>query len=90
MTSAFTPQTMQTFANGAWSAGNTGTDIYFDEAYYWQWAQHLDWGYYDHPPLVAWLIAAPDHGAESAGSPRLESTMTGQTSLVDGLRSEVL
>ncbi len=35
-----------------------GTDIYFDEAYYWQWAQHLAWGYYDHPPLVAWLIAA--------------------------------
>ncbi|QRK13094.1 glycosyltransferase family 39 protein [Archangium violaceum] len=34
-----------------------GTDVYFDEAYYWQWAQHLDWGYYDHPPLVAWLIA---------------------------------
>lgn len=29
MTSAFTPQTMQTFANGAWSAGNTGTDLYF-------------------------------------------------------------
>jgi len=35
-----------------------GTDVYFDEAYYWQWARHLDWGYYDHPPLVAWLIAA--------------------------------
>ncbi|MCY1081428.1 ArnT family glycosyltransferase [Archangium lansingense] len=35
-----------------------GTDIYFDEAYYWQWAQHPAWGYYDHPPLVAWLIAA--------------------------------
>lgn len=35
-----------------------GTDIYFDEAYYWQWAQHLAWGYYDHPPLIAWLIAA--------------------------------
>jgi hypothetical protein len=29
MSSAFTPQTMQTFANGAWSAGNTGTDLYF-------------------------------------------------------------
>ncbi|HZI03485.1 MAG TPA: glycosyltransferase family 39 protein, partial [Archangium sp.] len=36
----------------------SSTDIYFDEAYYWQWAQHLAWGYYDHPPLVAWLIAA--------------------------------
>lgn len=35
-----------------------GTDIYFDEAYYWQWGRHLAWGYYDHPPLVAWLIAA--------------------------------
>ncbi len=35
-----------------------GTDVYFDEAYYWQWGRHLDWGYYDHPPLVAWLIAA--------------------------------
>jgi hypothetical protein len=35
-----------------------GTDVYFDEAYYWQWSQRLDWGYYDHPPLVAWLIAA--------------------------------
>jgi Dolichyl-phosphate-mannose-protein mannosyltransferase len=34
-----------------------GTDIYFDEAYYWQWARNADWSYYDHPPLVAWLIA---------------------------------
>jgi len=28
-----------------------------DEAYYWQWSRHLDWGYYDHPPLAAYLIA---------------------------------
>lgn len=28
-----------------------------DEAYYWQWARRLDWGYYDHPPMVAWLVA---------------------------------
>ncbi|RKG93100.1 4-amino-4-deoxy-L-arabinose transferase [Corallococcus terminator] len=35
-----------------------GTDVYFDETYYWQWARHLAWGYFDHPPLVAWLIAA--------------------------------
>ena len=26
-----------------------------DEAYYWLWGQHLDWSYYDHPPLSAWL-----------------------------------
>ena len=28
-----------------------------DEAYYWYWAKHLDWSYYDHPPMVAYIIA---------------------------------
>ena len=27
-----------------------------DEAYYWLYAQHLAWGYFDHPPVVALLI----------------------------------
>lgn len=27
-----------------------------DEAYYWMYAQQLDWGYFDHPPMVALLI----------------------------------
>lgn len=27
-----------------------------DEAYYRLWAQHLQWGYYDHPPMIAWWI----------------------------------
>lgn len=31
------------------------TGIIFDEAYYFSWGQHLDWGYFDHPPLVAVL-----------------------------------
>jgi 4-amino-4-deoxy-L-arabinose transferase-like glycosyltransferase len=29
-----------------------------DEAYYWQWSRTLAAGYFDHPPMVAWLIAA--------------------------------
>jgi 4-amino-4-deoxy-L-arabinose transferase-like glycosyltransferase len=29
-----------------------------DEAYYWLWSRHLALGYYDHPPAIAWLIAA--------------------------------
>jgi 4-amino-4-deoxy-L-arabinose transferase-like glycosyltransferase len=28
-----------------------------DEAYYWTWSLHPAYGYTDHPPLVAWLIA---------------------------------
>lgn len=27
-----------------------------DEAYYWLWSRHLALGYYDHPPLIAYLI----------------------------------
>jgi dolichol-phosphate mannosyltransferase len=27
-----------------------------EEAYYWNYARHLDWGYLDHPPMIAWLI----------------------------------
>jgi len=27
-----------------------------EETYYWNYAQHLDYGYLDHPPMVAWLI----------------------------------
>lgn len=29
-----------------------------DEAYYRLWAQHLQLGYYDHPPMIAWWIRA--------------------------------
>jgi len=27
-----------------------------EEAYYWNYARHLDLSYLDHPPMVAWLI----------------------------------
>ena len=29
-----------------------------DEAYYRLWAQHPGLGYYDHPPMISWWIAA--------------------------------
>ena len=28
-----------------------------DEAHYWMWSKNLDWSYFDHPPMVAWIIA---------------------------------
>jgi len=28
-----------------------------DEAYYWTWSRQLAGGYFDHPPVIAWLIA---------------------------------
>jgi 4-amino-4-deoxy-L-arabinose transferase-like glycosyltransferase len=32
------------------------TPLTFDEAYYWMWSKHLAGGYYDHPPMVAYVI----------------------------------
>ena len=34
------------------------TPIHADEAYYALYGRHLDWGYFDHPPMVALLTAA--------------------------------
>lgn len=34
------------------------TPLAFDEAYYWQWSKNLAWGYYDHPPAIAFVIRA--------------------------------
>jgi hypothetical protein len=35
----------------------TDFTLFFDEAYYWGWAQDLDWGFYSKPPMIAVLIA---------------------------------
>ncbi|HEX8316476.1 MAG TPA: glycosyltransferase family 39 protein [Flavisolibacter sp.] len=32
------------------------TELQDDEAYYWVFSKYLDWGYFDHPPMVALLI----------------------------------
>ena len=32
------------------------TELIYDEAYYWYYAQNLAWGYFDHPSMVAFLI----------------------------------
>jgi len=32
------------------------TEIGNDESYYWVYSQYLDWGYFDHPPMIALVI----------------------------------
>lgn len=34
------------------------TELLDDEAYYWVYSQYLDWGYFDHPPMIALLVKA--------------------------------
>ncbi|ODA67364.1 Dolichyl-phosphate-mannose-protein mannosyltransferase [Methyloligella halotolerans] len=38
--------------------GFSQTDLYFDEAQYWSWAQDPSFGYFSKPPLIAWIIWA--------------------------------
>ncbi|HUX94154.1 MAG TPA: glycosyltransferase family 39 protein [Bacteroidales bacterium] len=34
------------------------TDLNNDEAYYWMYSQYPAWGYFDHPPMIAFMIGA--------------------------------
>jgi hypothetical protein len=36
----------------------TTMELHFDEAYYWLYSQFPSFGYFDHPPMIAWLITA--------------------------------
>lgn len=38
-------------------AYNLSIALHGDEAYYWQWGKNLGLSYYDHPPMVAYLLA---------------------------------
>jgi len=42
----------------AWVAAALAVPLFPDEYYYWAWSRHLAAGYFDHPPVVAWLIRA--------------------------------
>lgn len=35
-------------------------ELHADEAYYWMYSRLLDWGYFDHPPMVALFIRGGD------------------------------
>jgi 4-amino-4-deoxy-L-arabinose transferase-like glycosyltransferase len=37
---------------------NCPLDFSEDESHYWEWARHLDYGYYSKPPGIAWTLAA--------------------------------
>ena len=36
------------------------TELLPDEAYYWVYSQYMDWGFFDHPPLVAVWVKISD------------------------------
>ncbi|WP_246172944.1 glycosyltransferase family 39 protein [Thermochromatium tepidum] len=53
-----------------------------DEAYYFDWARHLAWGYFDHPPGVALLGLGVSLGPGSVFMARLGGLLAGAATLV--------
>jgi 4-amino-4-deoxy-L-arabinose transferase-like glycosyltransferase len=53
-----------------------------DEAYYFDWARHLAWGYFDHPPGVALLGFGARYAVDSAWLARLGGQVAGALTLV--------
>lgn len=51
------------------------SELFFDEAQYWAWAQNLDFGYFSKPPVLAWIIRASTEicGSDSAFCVRLSA-----------------
>lgn len=39
-----------------WFSLGMALDLHPDEADHWVWSQYLSWGYYEHPPMVSWVI----------------------------------
>src|SRR6202049_4033871 len=48
-----------------------------DEAYYWEWSRRLAFGYFDHPPMVAWVIALFSFGLKNTLLIRLPFVLCG-------------
>ena len=68
------------------------TPLHADEAYYALFGQHLDWGYYDHPPMVALLTALSSTLFKGNLSVRFATTLLhgGTVWLIDQLKKDSL
>ncbi len=53
-----------------------------DECYYWMFSQHLDWGYFDHPPAIALMIKMGTLLAHQEWAVRLFSVLAQSLSLL--------
>ena len=49
--------------------------LFYDEAYYFGWAQELAFGYFSKPPMVAWSIALTTIATDSSWAVRLSSQL---------------
>ncbi|MEO6520707.1 MAG: glycosyltransferase family 39 protein [Mucilaginibacter sp.] len=56
-------------------------EVHGDEAYYWMYSRFLDWGYFDHPPMVAVFIRIGDSIMHNELGLRLLTVLSNSCSL---------
>ncbi|WP_316815521.1 ArnT family glycosyltransferase [Pedobacter nyackensis] len=56
-------------------------EVHADEAYYWVYSRFLDWGYFDHPPMVALFIKIGNIFSTSTLGLRLMTVITSTMSV---------
>jgi hypothetical protein len=56
-------------------------EVHGDEAYYWMYSRFLDWGYFDHPPMVAVFIKIGDSLIHNELGLRLLTVLTNSCSI---------
>src|SRR5688572_29786204 len=70
---------------GIWASLNliqsAFVEVHADEAYYWMYSRFLDWGYFDHPPMVALFIKIGDALSGSTLGLRLMTVLTSTLSI---------
>ena len=55
---------------------NNFLPLHGDEAYYWMWSHHLQTGYFDHPPMIAYMIYMSNFISESEWGVRLVNVIS--------------
>jgi len=50
---------------------NAFLPLHGDEAYYWVWSHHLQAGYFDHPPMIAFMIHSSNYISQAEWGVRL-------------------
>ena len=56
-------------------------EVHADEAYYWMYSKFLDWGYFDHPPMVAIFIWLGDQLVHNEFGLRLVTILSSSTAI---------
>lgn len=61
---------------------NQSLQLHYDEAYYWVWSKNLQLSYYDHPPMIAYLIRLTTLFSDQEIFVRLVSIICGSVTVI--------